>query len=337
MTNRESLIVTKFYEGQGLGNQLWVYAAARSIANELHMPFALLGKEQFKGKDFLKIKSTIGIDEDQAHELTGLGEINNFHEKRFYDPQLDHFSSAYDARVMSVSGITQLNGLFQSEKYFYEDLVKLKHYFSLEMSLLDRNKIPEEVGVINLRGGEYKRHKSLILPKSYWDDAIKNLRNLTGVTKFLVVTDDVPYAHALFPKFEVLRGGVGDCYASLFNAQNLILSNSSFAYFPVKTGGNAKTVIAPRYWSRFSNAEKRWASIANCYEDWLWQDINGGLSSYDECLFESEKTLRFYESNYCICTLESELLKKPLRSIIPKSIRRMIKKGLGLFFPRWIG
>ena len=32
MSDNLKIISTEFYDGQGLGNQLWVYASARSIA-----------------------------------------------------------------------------------------------------------------------------------------------------------------------------------------------------------------------------------------------------------------------------------------------------------------
>jgi hypothetical protein len=337
MSSKKNLLFTKLYEGQGLGNQLWVYAAARSIASRLSMPFFLLGLDQFKGTDFLNVEQNIDISSDDAHELINQSSISNFNELSYYDPQLKYFSSSYDDRVLKISGVTQLDGLFQSEKYFYGDLTKLGNYFNVQKSILERNKVPSDLGVINLRGGEYKRHKSLILPASYWDKAIRNLQNRTGVKSFLVVTDDVAYARSLFPKYEILQGGIGDCYATLCNAQHLILSNSSFSYFPVKTGGNAKVVIAPRYWSRFANEHKRWASIANCYQDWLWQDVDGNLSSYEECLPEVENTIRFYESTYSIRTIKSEVLKKPIRSYVPQKIRSLTKRYLGLIFPTRIG
>lgn len=48
------MIVIEFYEGQGLGNQLWVYCSARSIASRLGVPFILKNHQRFKAKEFWK-------------------------------------------------------------------------------------------------------------------------------------------------------------------------------------------------------------------------------------------------------------------------------------------
>jgi len=49
------MILTELYDGQGLGNQLWVYAACRSIAEKLQMPHKILSPDKFKGNSFLDI------------------------------------------------------------------------------------------------------------------------------------------------------------------------------------------------------------------------------------------------------------------------------------------
>jgi len=341
MSGGENLIFSEFYEGQGLGNQLWVYAASRSIAEYLSVPFAIRGMDRFKGSNFLNIDTTVGITENQADALISRAienkSIQNFLEISYYDPDLDYFSSAYDGRVKSLNGIVKLDGLFQSEKYFFGNLEKLKRYFVVKSEYLLKNYVHSDTAIINLRGGEYKRHKSLILPETYWTNAIENLSAQTGIDRFLVVSDDKPYAKALFPRYEIYQGGIADCYATICNAENLILSNSSFAYFPIKTGGNAKTVIAPQHWARFGNPHKRWASVANCYEGWLWQDIHGALKSYELCLPEIAATEMLYESTYSVHTTQRVLLKKPLRSVVPQSIRSAAKKVLSLFFPKLIG
>lgn len=341
MSSEGNLIFIEFYDGQGLGNQLWVYAASRSIAEHLSIPFAIKGIDRFKGSDFLDIATTIGISQDQADRLIAQATVNRsirkFQEASYYDPELEYFSSGYDSRVEALDGIIKLDGLFQSEKYFFGDLAKLKQYFIVKPEFLSKNTVPSEVGVINLRGGEYKRHNALILPESYWTRAVENLKSQTDIKKFLVVTDDKAYAKALFPKYEVLQGGIADCYATLCNAENLILSNSSFAYFPVKTGGDAKRVIAPQHWARFGNPYKRWASVANCYESWQWQDQHGELKSYENCLPEVNATEVLYESTYNVRTTQGMLLKKPFRSIVPQPIRNAAKKVLGALFPTRIG
>ena len=337
MNNADKLISTQLHVGQGLGNQLWVYAASRSIAEYLGFPFYLSGTENFKGKDFLNISSIVGTNKFDAESLIKNSSFKIFNETTYYDSELKYFSSGFDSRVMSINGPTQLEGLFQSESYFFEDIFKLRQYLPVNQEFLSENKVDSDVVILNIRGGEYKRHSDLILPKSYWENAIENIKEHAKVENFLIVTDDYRYARSLFPKYEVLQGGVGDCYATLYNASYLILSNSSFGYFPVKTGGNAKFVIAPKHWARFGNSYGRWASVGNCYKDWHFQDINGALTNYVDCLPIIQTTENYYEYLYSVRIPQTQIPGKPLRRFIPKTIRQLLKKTLGWFFPRWIG
>jgi hypothetical protein len=331
------MIITELYDGQGLGNQLWVYAAARSIAEQLKVPFVLLGADRFKGKGFLNIDSDVGISAIEALNVAEGAHWKSFNEALFYDRDLDYVSSGFDFRVLTLSGRNKLNGLYQSEKYFFGDLERPKKYFILDDVWKAKNPISDDTCIINLRGGEYKRHKNFILPESYWKAAIENMKRIADVRKFLVVTDDVRYARLMFPGFDVLEGGIGDCYASLYNAKYLIISNSSFAYFPVKTGGNSRLVIAPKYWARYANPMRRWASTANLYESWMWQASDGNLFTSEECRPECEATEAEYEIKYFVRTTLEQVQKPGIRQFVPAAIRNKGKRTLSLFFPRHFG
>lgn len=331
------MIITELYDGQGLGNQLWVYAAARSIAEQLNVPFLLLGVERFKGKGFLNIDSEVGISAIETLHIAKSAHWNNFNEALYYDRDLDYISSGFDSRVLTLSGTNKINGLYQSEKYFFGNLQRPTRYFILDDAWKIKNPVPDDTCIINLRGGEYKRHKNFILPESYWQKAITNMKNIADVRKFLVVTDDVRYARVMFPGLDVLEGGIGDCYASLYNAKYLILSNSSFAYFPVKTSGNSRIVIAPKYWARYACPMRRWASTANLYESWLWQASDGTLSTSEECRPECEATEAKYEHEYFVRTTMDQVQKPGFRRFVPAAIRNRGKRALSLFFPRHFG
>jgi len=330
------MITTELYDGQGLGNQLWVYTACRSIAEKLQLPHRILSPEKFKGRSFLDID--FGPEDMPATDTEATkSAISTFHEHIFYDQELDYFSSDFDNAVLSLKPHTKIHGLFQSEDYFFGDLTLPKKYIKVKATHLEKELVPDDGCVINLRGGEYKRHKSLILPKSYWQNAMHNMRDLFGIDKFIVVTDDRRYANALFPELLVLQGGIAECYVSLYQAKYLILSNSTFAYFPVKTGIDKSFVIAPLHWARFGNKYSRWASIANFYKGWMWQDVRGSLRSYMDCLQEVENTKEYYQNHYYISTVPSAVMKPNVRRYLPIWLKKPIKKGLSLLFPMHFG
>ncbi|OHD90695.1 hypothetical protein [Sulfuricurvum sp. RIFCSPLOWO2_12_FULL_43_24] len=331
------IIAARFYEGQGLGNQLWVHAVGRSIAEYLEVPFVQLNMDKFKGKDFLEIDEVVLFSENEQVSFDELSELPVFHETRYYDPDLKVVSSDFDERVTHLTSSVELEGFFQSERYFFGDMDRLNRYFRLTDQWKTSVNIPDDTCILNIRGGEYKRHKNLILPLEYWNHAIRNIRENTAVNRFLIVTDDVAYAKALFPEYDILQGGVGECYAALYNAKAIVLSNSSFGYFPTKTNPNKPYVIAPRYWARFNNAYQRWASPANLYQDWLWQDYEGRLGTYDEMRVTYNRTIEYYKNNYFISTSPEVVYPKPLSRFLSQRKKQQIKKILSRLFPMKFG
>jgi hypothetical protein len=325
------MIITEFYDGQGLGNQLWLYVACRSIADQLNMPFKIIHPERFKGKKFLDID--FGDQEKNIKE----NEITIFNEEIFYDPDLDYFSSDFDERVLDLKQNTKINGLFQSEKYFFGDSNRLKKYLPIKREFIDVNQIDDQTCVIYIRGGEYKRHSKLILPMSYWLNAIANMEHIYGIKKFVAVSDDDNYVKAMFPKIKILPGAMEQDYVALMQAKFVILANSSWGFFPTKTGCDKVCVIAPKYWARFNNSFQRWASPANLYESWLWQDYHGHLHEYDQCYEEARNTIKFYKAHYSIRSTYEQIQKKHLRRFLPKILRTYLKKFLSLIFPKKIG
>ncbi|QDD07078.1 hypothetical protein FIT65_04480 [Candidatus Methylopumilus planktonicus] len=324
------MIIMEFYEGQGLGNQLWVYVVCRSIAEQLHMKYKVIHPEKFKGKSFIEID--FGADES-----LNLNEVTLFNEETYFDPNLDYFSSDFDKRVLNLKENTKIHGLFQSEQYFFGDIARLKKYLQIKQEFIQANDVDDQTCVIYIRGGEYKRHGNLILPKSYWLNAMANIERLYGINKFVAVSDDDNYVRAMFPDIKILPGGMEQDYIALMQAKYIILANSSWGYFPTKTGADKICVIAPKYWARFNNSFKRWASPANLYESWLWQDNTGNLYKYDDCLEDANKTLEFYKIHYSVRSTYDQMQKKHLRRFLPPVFRKYLKKWLSLIFPKRIG
>ena len=323
------MIVTELHKGQGLGNQLWCYTVCRSIADELKMPFTILGRENFKATEFLEIDFY-----SKGHETTHIEQdFHNFHELRFYDEEIDYIASGYDRAVEELQLNTKIEGLFQSEKYFYGELNRVKKYIQIKDEYKNLVNIPGDACVLNIRGGEYKRHKRFNLPKSYWENAMSSMRNNYGVNRFLVVTDDHKYARALFPDIDIIQEGIAESYIALHNALYLIVSNSTFSYFPIKTKSIKPVVIAPKYFARFNDDCNRWASPANIYRDWLWQDRDGNLQTYNDCIAEVESVENRYSSDYYIKIHPSLIASKGLSVFIPVVVKNIVKKLLSKFFP----
>ena len=323
-----------FKKGQGLGNQLWLFCSAKSIAEELKVDLQIIDYQYFKGKDFLKLACT-NYFENKYEKYPTIKE-NIFFERSYYDRGLEYLVTSYDERVLSIKKDTILEGNFQSEDYFFGNSRKIKSYIKLKNHYKEHYKIPKDVCILNIRGGEYKRHRKFILPKSYWENGIKNYRKIFGIDKFLIVTDDYKYSKALFKNFDIVYGDIGECYASIYNCSNLLSSNSSFSYFPCKTG-LSKNIIGPMYWARHQNNSNLWISPGNIYEDWLWQDKFSNLKKYNYCKKITVKTDLYYKKNFNILITKKDVPYSGLFRFIPYKIKIKSKKLLSYLFPKIIG
>jgi len=320
------MIYIKFEKGQGLGNQLWNYAVLRSIANFRSIDYKVLNIENFKGKKFLD------IDETNNPNIKTIEEDLEFaYEELFYDKKLETISSDYDRSIIDIKDNSLLKGIFQSEEYLIpnkniiNDFIKIKPNLNFQMDW-------DKICILNLRGGEYKRHKNLILPKSYWTNAINNIKKINSNLIFKIVTDDEKYAEKFLPEVEILRGNIEADFYNIYNAKYIIVSNSSFSYFPINLGSTPKIVIAPLYWSRFGNKYNRWSSPSNFYKDWLWQDDSGKILSHKKVLktlIDTRSEFKKYNIRFKYDFLET----KNKNSYVLIKIKKFFKYLLSILFP----
>ena len=330
------MIGTIFEQGQGLGNQLWVYCVGKAIAEHYKIEHVVFDPENFKGHHFLD------LDISNSQSSTSLN--SNFesddwcvlNEECFWDEELKYFSTDYDVRVDNIVENTIIRGNFQSEQYFYGRPERIRAYIALKEEYVAKKLVDDDVCVIYIRGGEYKRHKNLILPDTYWTNAISNMRNHYGVSKFIGISDDDSYFKRVLPDIEILPGSEEQDFAALYQSKYAIIANSSWGYFPTKLAARAKDVIAPQHWGRFDNAFDRWASPSNLYAGWMWQDSMGNLKSYEDCLDLTVKTRSYYQKVFNVKT-SVDAVDKNIRAYIPSSIRIFLKKILAKLFPRKFG
>ena len=326
-----------FKNGQGLGNQLWLFAVAKSVSETLEQDLFIEDFEKFKGKDFLILDYIPPQNKiNERNQSINCDDFKIFSERIYYDKKIEYFVSSFDEDILRISGDTILDGIFQSEKYFFNDLDKLKRYIKPIKSILDDNQISQDVCVLNIRGGEYKRHKNFLLSKNYWENAITNFKKFFNIHKFKIVTDDFKYANALFPDLEIIHSDISKCYCTIFNCKNIIVSNSSFSYFPCKTGVN-KNIIAPMYWARPVKNHGRWVSPGNIYKDWNWQDNEGLIHSYNDCLKIAEQTDDFYKKEFTVLINKKNIPSSGLFNFLPFFVKKFLKQILGYIFPKHFG
>ena len=226
------MIVGSFKIGSGLGNMLHRYIATRVLAADLGVPFGMDNHDNFKGKDFMPI--------DMGKHPQWLQ--HQFQEQRVNNEQGVDIRP-YDERVKDIKDHTRIDGEFQDFRYFGHRLDEVREWLKVEPL-----EMPDDLCVINFRGGEYVGVPDLFLPKEYWYEAIKKMREVNPDMKFEVHTDDYLTAFQFFPGFSITVD-IALNWRSIRYAKYLILSNSSFAILPALLNESVKKIYAPKFWA----------------------------------------------------------------------------------------
>ncbi len=281
------MIITELCDGQGLGNQLWSYVFIRTLALDRGLEFGIMNPEKFKGKNFITLDYGKKINECEEGDLPN-GIDNYYIEKDIWYGKYQCDIRDCDYGLLTISDNTKIGGYFQSEKFIEHRKKEIINWLQVNPEYDCYELANENICILNIRGGEYKGDNELILPRKYWIDAINNMRKINSRLEFIIITDDVKYAKRLLPEYKSYHFNIGKDYSIVKNAMYLILSNSSFGFFPAWTNEKVKHIIAPKYWARHNVSDGFWACAFNLYENWMWQDREGGIFTYDQCVGEYE-------------------------------------------------
>ncbi len=325
------MITTELYNGQGLGNQLFAYVMTRVIAIDNGYDFSIAHPEKFKGSSFITLdfgKSIHGGTipyEGGAPLVLPDGITNYFREKRLNHPNGTDIRE-YDWEVKNIKDNTKIDGYFQGEDYFLHRKNEIREWLKIQEITP-----PENLCIINFRGGEYVGGNDLFLDISYWKNAIAYMQSKVEGVQFKIVTDDIKTAKRFFPNYEVTHN-MADDYIYIQSAHYLILSNSSFAILPAWLNQNAKIVIAPKYWARHNVSDGYWSLSYNMVRGWLYLDTKGDVYNYESCIKERDEYMTKYRKDFWvgepqrIPPLPLAIIKQKISNYIPQNIKIFIKK-----------
>jgi len=293
MLKRE-ILVTEFYDGQGLGNQLWLYVVTRCKALELGVGFGIKSPEKFKGFSLFDLdfgEQIYGGDGPEGGPPAQLpdGIRNYFREKLERHPITDQDVTTYSDDWNLIQPSTKLDGNFQGEKY----IEKFKNEIHGWLKIVDPQDIEqtkEDLCVINFRGGEYRSIRQVFLPKQYWEDAREKMLDINPNMKFKVVTDDEETAEKFFDASEISHQSLRQDYIDINSAKYLIIANTSFAWFPSWLNTNLELCIAPKYWWGYNTAEY-WACGYNLTSTFVYLDRQAKLWTADQCAAELDESV----------------------------------------------
>lgn len=251
------------HPGSGLGNMLHRYVATRVLALDKGVPFSMIGRENFKGSSFMNLD--MGVPNDIKYHIeypAGKIVVNDD------TPLWEEKTNYYNPEFNFIEDNTVIDGEFQDERYFGHRLTEINEWLKVEPL-----EIPNDVCIIGFRGGEFYMFPELGLPKSYFDEGIKMMRERNPNMEFKVTTDDPKLAKEFFPDFELTEPDIGIGWRSVRYARYSIICNSSFYILPRliarglleigSPGMSGDTTIVPRYWARRNTGE--WSMPQNYY------------------------------------------------------------------------
>ncbi len=285
------MITTEIYKGQGLGNQLWCYVTTRVIAKDKGYKFGIMHPEKFKCLDFLDLdfgEEVLGGEgpEGGPANILPFGIKYYYNEKEIRHPKTGVDIREYDKDLINILDNTKIDGYMQDEQYILHHKDEIRKWLKVKPEFNCTEYASNDICIINFRGGEYIGVKEVFLPQEYWDFATLEMRKINPNFKFIVITDDTVTARKFFPNFEVNHFSIGKDYSIINNAHYIILSNSSFAFFPTWLNENIKKVIAPKYWSSYNISDGYWSMGYNITSGWTYVNRAGEFQTYEECIVD---------------------------------------------------
>lgn len=275
------MIITKL--SGGLGNQMFQYAAARSLSLKWHQKLMIdTSLFSIHHANVDKRSYALGIFKNIRPVFS-----NNFLSSGFY------MHSRWDNRIRNIAGIKKrkvlkeithsfnnsfneieppvlLDGFWQSEKYFklHQNIIRSDFEFS-EFDEKDKNIhvlediLRNESVSVHVRRGDYVKYGtdnmfSGLCDSDYFQMAIKKLSEEQGNKKFYFFSEDPEWVknNLIHDNLNatIVTGNTSnyDSWKDLYlisKCKHHIISNSSFSWWGAWLNNNpAKRVIAPKIW-----------------------------------------------------------------------------------------
>ena len=279
----------------GLGNQMFQFAAGKSLAHHLKSEL-LLDITWFKQSDKAQtprsfelmvypIKDQIAKEEviDQLIRPSSKGILNRLKHKinrnrpihnqwSFIEPHFHFYSDFFKAKVP-----VQLDGYWQSEKYFQSISEEIRTLFSLEIPENDPNYkwvqlINSQIQAVSLhvrRGDMVKNPEVAKIHGScnldYYKRAMSFIESKVEHPTYFIFSDDIAWCkehlNSKFP-IEFVTGNEGD--RSYWDIQLMrhckhnIIANSSFSWWGAwLNNAHNKIVVAPINWFNHTESDTK--------------------------------------------------------------------------------
>lgn len=283
----------------GLGNQMFQYAAAKSLAmisgQKLKLDLGFLEQKFLPIDGFTPRKYELDVFHLEEKRLKNSNEIlkkvllfiNRLNYK-ICSKKWVYFNESsleFDSTFFSLTPPVHLNGFFQSEKYFINikphllEIFRFPKIYSKEINIILHEILNTKSVSIHVRRGDYvssikTNNYHGTCDKVYYIDAIKMINNSIGQCKYFFFSDDINWVKDNFDNVAenifVDSGKYPSWYDMFLMSQckHNIIANSSYSWWGAWLNQNPnKVVIAPKTWFLDSFAQESSKNIIP--ETWI--------------------------------------------------------------------
>lgn len=234
-----------------LGNQMFQYAATKSLAIKHNRDFMIAPKEIFGKHYYTTLRSNI----DDCFDLKCPRGISRFpiHEERHFHFDRETYENPPEHDV-------DLLGFFQSDKWFKHIDAEIKKDFTFIPEYFDASfQVKEDLGgeliAIHIRRTDFVTNSNHVSQNmEYYDAALKLLPDTCEV---LIFSDEPEWCkqQPLFESDRFLVSDTNNAYVDLCLmtlCDYVIMANSTYSWWGAYLS-NAKKIIAPKVWNPDSN------------------------------------------------------------------------------------
>jgi hypothetical protein len=257
------MIIVKFH-GR-LGNQMFQYAFALCTAHKFRTFFLIDRLRKSNLVDYFQTGYTFSSKEFNDKMV-------RFCRKAIRRKVYQESNETVQSLNSSIRNNCYYQGYFQSEAYFNGISSLVKKHFIIRKRYRDAFESKfgfifqqHEIIAIHCRLGDYIEWgsdelggKDLTLPKNYYKKALFEIENFEKY-KIIIVTDDPKNIANRFDfipdKLIVSEAEIID-FQILQNADQVIISNSSFSWWAAYLNTKSAPVYAPKYWLGFKIKEE---------------------------------------------------------------------------------
>jgi hypothetical protein len=258
----------------GLGNQMFQYAAGRTLAHFnktiVKLDVTSFEKDKLRTFDLLCFNANIAFATKQ--EINDLLPAHNFEKafqyfsplsrRSYYREKEFHFNK----QVLSLGKNVYLKGYFQSEKYFLHAKNIIRSEFTFKSNVIDSAKQfalklnGQNSVAVHIRRGDFSKNSETTdyhgtLEINYYQEAMALIRSKIADPIFYFFSDDIKWVKENFSlpnstlvSGEMTKNHIEDLYL-MSQCRHNIIANSSFSWWGAWLNDNpTKIVIAPEKW-----------------------------------------------------------------------------------------